>query len=140
MESLNVTTLGQTSIEQFFSAWTTGADLQLPIVPCRSSDLYQAYCRYCEYHKIKERPHIYLNGFLLAQNKWEIKQCKLTHWEDKREITTIERVVFPPENLVPYCARDKGRLREDYIPASIKKFKQRLDRIFPAPAVSPPPP
>lgn len=123
-------TLVKSSIEQFFNAWTTGSGIYLLILPCRLSDLYEAYCRYCRRHEIKARPQVHLNGFLLAHENWVIKKCKITHWENNEKITTIELVVFPPESLVAYLSRDKVRPNEDYIRVCMARFKASMNGMF----------
>ena len=99
--------LSMPSEQRFVQEWAQG-DLGLPVCPALSTDVYQAYLKWCKSRgEIRPRPDNQFFGSLSRMPGWAKKKARLLADLDVRATVTESRpVVLPPEHLVP---KDKAR-------------------------------
>ena len=92
-------TLSQTSELRFVSDWVSG-DFGLPVCPCLSADLYQAYLRWCRLNgESRPRPSNQFVGAVEHMTGWEKRKARYYPSEGSTS-TENKQVVFPPENVL----------------------------------------
>jgi len=95
----DVQELSAGSIERFFRDWRLG-ELEFPVCPASSAQVYAAYMRYCGARGEKARSHVHLSGFIGKQTGWEIglkDVFETAHYGGARKRV---RVVLPPDDVL----------------------------------------
>jgi putative DNA primase/helicase len=109
----NLININAESTEQFIDEWMTG-ELDLPICPCQSEHLYDAYVKWCKRNGVfRPREIRQFIGFIINLKGWERKRPLL--YEDYRfsgSPKTQRRVIYPPPENYGEKYKDKTNKKE----------------------------
>ncbi len=133
---------GKDSPQQFFDDWVEGR-LDLPVCPCGSQELYEAYAWYCR--KTGEPRIQSIKKFIGAIKHtpgWTFSPESRRHPDGKidekgtpdtkgnKPILLVNRAtVIPPDDLMEKCYKQESKRKEDWLTNTCLKFFEALEAL-----------
>jgi putative DNA primase/helicase len=117
------------STDQFIEEWTTG-EIGLPICPCQSEHLYDAYIKWCKKNGVfRPREMRQFIGFIIKINGWERKRPMLyDDYHFAGTPKTQKRVICPPIQFCEEKYKDKANKSESaWFSECVLDFKNAVD-------------
>lgn len=117
------------SVNQFLDDWIAGR-LDLPICPCGSSELYEAYCIFCRQNGERSpRPSKAFVGSIRHTPRWEYRE---ETWIVDKVKKTKRGAIFPPAEVLE---KEKNALkigmeaRAEWLTDQCEKFRLALEKL-----------
>ncbi len=119
--------LSSPSEMRFMHEWAAG-ELDLPVVPARSTDVYAAYLRWCRINgEARPRPSNQFHGAVSRLSGWDKKQARIYPGGNfTADSTTPAHLVFPPDHLIHKDDAHKGEAIAVWLTNSVEKFADAL--------------
>jgi phage/plasmid-associated DNA primase len=116
------------SVHQFIDEWVAGR-IDLPVCPCGSAELYEAYCIFCRINgESRPRPSRAFVGSIRHMPRWEYgEEARF----DKNEKRIVRGTVTPPEEILNKheSIKPEEKIKARWLTDCCEKFKNALDAL-----------
>lgn len=120
--------LSSSSDMRFVAQWANG-ELDLPVVPCLSGDLYQAYQRWCRVNgESRPRPSNHFHGAVSRLPGWDKRKCRI--YPTPSALETVPRpLIFPPQYVLEKSgsAQPPGTSPTKWLTDCVSQFSNALN-------------
>lgn len=117
------------SVQQFIDEWVAGR-LDLPICPCGSSELYEAYCIFCRQNGERSpRPSRSFVGCIRHIPRWEYRE---ETWIVDNIKKTKRGAIFPPSEVLvkaESALKEGMETRAAWLTDQCEKFRLALEKL-----------
>ena len=118
---------GKDSVQGFIDDWVAGK-LDLPVCPCGSAELYEAYCLYCRIHgEARARSSKHFIGAIKHAPRWSYGEVKRLDGSKK----VVRGTVTPPSGDLEThgTAQPSTETQEQWLTRCCEKFKKALELL-----------
>lgn len=115
------------SVHQFIDEWVAGR-LELPVGPCGSAELYEAYCIFCRINgESRPRPSRSFVGSIRHIPRWTY--AEESRFDGSKKI--VRGTVTPPDDLLTkhYSAKPETDNKAKWLTTWCEKFKNALGEL-----------
>lgn len=115
------------SIDRFIEQYLAG-DLDLPVCPCESSDLYTAYNQWCRDNGVsRPRESNQMLGTIIKMPGWKTERKRIFQDFNFSGEAKQRSILFPPENLYQQShQKSENQTEREWMTVCVLDFKDQL--------------
>ena len=120
--------LSKPSNQRFIDDWVNG-ETEYPVCPCLSSDLYEAYTRWCRKNgESKPRPANHFAIALERKDGWEKKKARVYQTVDCYGDSIPKTLIMPPQTILErnHTARQESQSMAQWLTVSWLRLNHAL--------------